>query len=88
MEVNFNFHLQSIDQCRFICTAPMSLLHFNKYGSCNILLHIANSKMMKISQMQDRNPYYQPGDYDYMGEVTIWEGALITDTNHEYDSVV
>ena len=67
MEVNFDFHLQSIDQCRFICTAPMSLLHFNTYASCNILLHIANSKMMKISQMQDRNPYYQPGD-DYMGD--------------------
>ena len=29
----------------------------------------------------DNNPIY--GE-----EVTIWEGALITDTNHEYESVV
>ena len=53
MEVNFDFHLQSIDQCRFICTAPMSLLHFNKYGSCNILLHIYCYKFQNDENLTD-----------------------------------
>ena len=34
------------------------------YGIHN--MDLTNSKMMKISQVQDRNVDYQPADYDYM----------------------
>ena len=31
-----------------------------------VRMDLTNSKMMKISQVQDRNVDYQPADYDYM----------------------